>query len=244
MRAQHWWDGREKKWERERERSTRFSNTNYRLPNRPLTRRLVDSPFAISATRDIRAHGYVPVLVVRERGNSIHGHARLSNLDPFQRIARLARPQLSFSSLSVSLWGETRRSLRGTSRSRPREFTGGHSSVRQLFSRLEDWLLSLAPSTSWPLTFLSSFLSRTTNFFPVRPLTVDWQTSSNGPFSISTSTDSQSNYEQSHNEILSRHLERRAKINPTDIRENIETQFSFPYNLSLCFLIKNIIYIK
>jgi len=89
--------------EREKERSIRFfdSNTNYRLPNRPLTRRLVDSPFAISATQNIWAYGYVLVLVVREHGNGIHGHARLSNLDPSQRIARLARPRLSFYSLDV-----------------------------------------------------------------------------------------------------------------------------------------------
>lgn len=89
--------------EKEREKSRYDSPTRTQIidsPVRPLTRRLVDSPFAISTTRDIRAHGYILVLVVRERGNGIHGHARLSNLDPFQRIARLARPR-SFSSLGV-----------------------------------------------------------------------------------------------------------------------------------------------
>lgn len=194
------------RWKRKREkdrgRSIRFSNsnTNYRLPGRPLTRRFVDSPFAISATRDIRAHGYVLVLVVRERGNGIHGHARLSNLDPFQRIARLTRPR-SFSSLGVFVG---RRATRfgvhqGVDHANLQEATRARDNCL-VASRIDFFLSFYFFNELAALLFF--FLLRSTNFFPARPLTVDWDVAEQSAVSISASTDSQSNYEESHNEIL------------------------------------------
>lgn len=178
-----------------RERSIRFSdsNTNYRLPDRPLTRRLVDSPFAILATRNIWAYGYVLVLVVREHGNGIHGHARLSNLDPFQRIARLAQPRLSFCSLGVFVGRRATHFgiYQGVDHVNLQEATRARDNC--LVASRIDFFLSFYFFNELLSFFSSFFLSRSTNFFPARPLTVDSDVSSSSSL-LSISTDSQSNY--------------------------------------------------
>jgi len=200
VRAQHRWDERERKWERP---ILLDLNTNYRLSDRPLTRRLVDSLFAISATRDIQTHGYVLVLVVREHGNGIHGHARLSNLDPFQWIARPARPRLSFCSLGVFVGRRATRFgiYQGVDYVNLQKATRARDNCL-VASRIDFFLSFLASSMSWSLSpSVLLFLSRSTNFFLARPLTVDSASPSSLLF-ILTSTDSQSNYGESHNEIL------------------------------------------
>jgi len=134
-------------WKRERDRYAIFdSNTNYRLPGRPLTR-LRRSVTLLRPLSGTYAHAHVLEMAFTDTHVSLSLSFSFS-LESRSFLADRARSDLgSHSLLSRCLCGETRQSPPGSmSRSRPRElFTGGHSSARQLFSRLEDWLLSLLP---------------------------------------------------------------------------------------------------
>lgn len=126
--------------ERERDRYAILdSNTNYRLLERPLTRLRTSVTLFRPLSWDIRSC-YVFQMAFTDT------HVSLSLSFSFQSRSFLAdgtRSDLGSHSLVAlfrCLCGETRQSpLGSTSRSRPRElFTGGHSSARQLFSRLEN----------------------------------------------------------------------------------------------------------
>lgn len=91
------------------------------------------------------------------RARQWHSRTRTSLESRSFSADRAPGPTSTLILLARCLCGETRHSLRDISRSRPREFTGGHSSARQLFSRLEDWLLSLFLLLQWAALLLFFF---------------------------------------------------------------------------------------